>query len=380
LPKRLPTTLPPPVWQVELGEGYASPVCARGIVVALGRPEPGREQAVGIDLRTGAVRWRRAWESTFVPPDPTAGKGPNGTPTIDGDRVAVLGLGGMLHCLDLRSGAVRWRHDLNAEYWGVSRGPAGDDWFPVCGCATSPLVVGDTFAISVGGRKAGALAGFDRRTGALKWSCLDDRSSYGSPVRATLGGVDQIVAPTGKRLVGIAVSDRRLLWELPTTAMYEQTILTPVVWRDRVLAGGEARPMEALRIEAAPGGSVVARSTWRNAELSAYLGTPVIVDDCAVGLDHRSRRMVAVDMETGKTAWTSPRIAKMFAVSTVAADRLLVSTDLGKLHVAAATRDGWREEVVWDLPGEGPWWSQVAVLGDQLLIRDGRSLRLHRLA
>ncbi len=376
LPAVLPPKLPAPRWRVELGIGYASPVAARGIVVGLGRLPEGKEQAVGIDQRSGKVLWRHSWESSFVPPDPTAGKGPNATPVIDNDRVYTLGLGGMFHCLDLKSGRVLWKHDLASEYWGVSRGPAGDDWFPVCGCATSPLVLGDTVVLAVGGRKAGSLAGFDRRTGKLVWSSLEDRSSYGSPVLAKIGGVEQIVAPTGKRLVGLARTDRRVLWELPMTAMYEQTILTPVVWKDRVLAGGEARPMEALQIEVSATGSAVARTAWRNAEMSPYLSTPLAFDNTAVALDHRSRRLVAVDLETGKTVWTSPRIARQFAVLTRAEKRLLVLTDLGKLHAAAAAADSWREEAVWDLPGEAPWWSQVAVLGDQLLIRDSQSVGL----
>ena len=378
LPKQLPPRLPEPSWRVELGIGYASPVAAGGIVIGLGRTEDGNEQAVAIDERSGKVRWTQRWKSDFVPPDPTAGKGPNATPVIDKDRVYVLGLGGMFHCLDLRSGRILWKHDLAAQYWGVSRGPAGDDWFPVCGCATSPLVLGDTIVLSVGGAKAGALAGFDRQNGKLRWSFLDDRSSYGSPVLIETGGVRQVVAPTGKRLVGFSPSDRKLLWELPMKAMYEQTILTPAFWRDIVLAGGEARPMEGLRLITDSRGGWEARSLWRNAEMSAYLATPVVFDRWATALDHRSRRLVTVDMETGKTVWTSPRIAKMFAVTTVAANRLLVLTDLGKLHVAAAVGDAWREEVVWDVPGEGPWWSQVAVLGDRLLIRDARGISAYR--
>src|SRR5439155_163926 len=74
-------------------------------------------------------------------------------------------------------------HDCQKEYWGVEKGELGDDsWFPPCGVATSPLMDGDTVIVAVGGKKAGAFAGFDRTTGKQVWKALDDRSSYASPV------------------------------------------------------------------------------------------------------------------------------------------------------------------------------------------------------
>src|SRR5262249_58938079 len=102
----------------------------------------------------------------FVAPDPTVPRGPNATPTVDKDRVYFFGLGGQLHCLDVNSGAVIWKHDCPKEYWGVVKGELNTDaWFPVCGCATAPLVDGDTGIVSLGGKKAGAFPGVDRETG-----------------------------------------------------------------------------------------------------------------------------------------------------------------------------------------------------------------------
>ena len=95
--------------------------------------------------------------------------------------------------------------------------------------ASCPLVLGDRVLVEVGGKKAGTLTAFDRNTGAVAWQSLSERSSYASPVVADLGGVPQIVAFTGLRMVGLRLSDRELLWDFPFPAAFEQTILSPVV-------------------------------------------------------------------------------------------------------------------------------------------------------
>ena len=54
------------------------------------------------------------------------------------------------------------------------------------------------------------------------------------------GGVEQIVGFTGTRMVGLCHAKRELLWEFPFKARYEQTIVTPVVWKDLVIIAVKA--------------------------------------------------------------------------------------------------------------------------------------------
>lgn len=378
LPERLPESLPVPRWRVPVGIGYASPVVENGMVFAMGRDDAGKEWCYGIDDASGKVRWKHGYASAFVPPDPTAGKGPNSTPTIDRDRVYALGLGGMFHCLDARTGRVLWKRDFAREFWGSDPNPLADNGHPVCGAAASALADGDTAVIPVGGPKGGSLAAFDRRTGAVRWKALDDRSSYASPLLAEIAGVRQWVAFTGKRMVGLDAATRALLWEHPFKAMYEQTIATPALWRDRVLVSGEARPTVALEIGRSGAGMTV-RTAWQNPELSAYLVSPVVVADHAIGMDHRSRRLVCVAMETGKTAWTSGRVARQFAALTVAGGRLLAVTDLGEIQVVAADPKAFAVERVWKAGEPGQLWSQLAVVDNRIYVRDQKHLSCYAL-
>src|SRR5262249_34720726 len=144
--------------------------------------------------------------------------------------------------------------DLHKMYWGVAMDKWGDDAYSTCcGAAASPLVDGERLILPVGGKKAGALVAFDRKSGKVSWrTALTDRSSYASPMIASPGGKRQLIAFTGLRMVGLSLDGKSLLWEYPFPAAYEQTMITPIVWKDLVIVAGENKPTVALKIDKTP--------------------------------------------------------------------------------------------------------------------------------
>jgi outer membrane protein assembly factor BamB len=244
--------------------------------------------------------------------------------------------------------------------------------------AASALVVGRQVIVPVGGPLAGAFVAFDRQTGALVWAALADRSSYGSPIRVKLAGADQLVGFTGLRMVGLDLASHQLLWEYPFPAQYEQTILTPVVWRDRVIIGGEWRPTIALQITRQADG-VEAHEVWRNATLSAYVVTPVVMKDHLIGVNDRSKRVVCLDLLTGKTAWESPRIGKYVSLVS-AGEQILALNERGWLFVLAATPSEYRLCGSWEVSKAGGTISHLAVAGSRLYIKDRTHLHCFDLA
>jgi outer membrane protein assembly factor BamB len=381
LPSKWPETLPAPKWKAHVGIGYSSPVIANGQVFIMGRDDKaGQEVCFSFDADTGKPLWKQPYASAYAPPDPTAGKGPNSTPTVDRDRVYMLGLGGMFHCLDVKSGRILWKHDLAKEYWGVAKDALGEDaWRPACGATASALVDGDRVILPVGGQKAGAISAFDRKTGKLLWKALDDRSSYASPLLADLAGTRQIVGFTGKRMVGLHAENQKLLWEFPFTAMYEQTIITPVIWKNRVIICGEAKPTTALELTQ-EGGKITQKTAWQNADLSAYLVTPVVIGDHLLGYDQRGKRLVCLDLASGKTAWTSPRIGRVFASLVVIGKQVLFLSDSGELHVLAADPKDYTPLGHWKVAESGAIWSQLAVVGNRVYIKDKEELACYEFA
>jgi hypothetical protein len=369
LPTAWPEKPPAPVWKQTVGEGQSSPVVVGNKLFVLGRAPDGKEVCWALDARSGKVLWQHAYDCDYKPADKSAGQGPKSTPTVAGNRVFALGVAGMLHCLDASSGIVVWKHDLRKEFWGVEKDQWGDDaYWPCCGAATSPLIDGERVIVSVGGKKAGTMTAFDRRSGKVLWkSPAADRSSYGSPVVATLAGVRQLVGFTGTRMVGLRPEDGRLLWGHPFEAKYEQTVLTPVVWKDLVLVGGEKKPTVALRIRR-DGLKLGASVAWSSDLLRITHSTPVAFKDHIVGLNFR-KQLVCVELASGKTKWGSA-VSGNYASIVRAGGQLLVLADDGQLFVYEADPAVVMRKARWTLTENGPTWSHLAVSGARLFVKD----------
>ena len=52
--------------------------------------------------------WTREWATTYRMLMFSYATGPRATPTVDGDRVYVMGAAGRIFCLDAATGAVIW--------------------------------------------------------------------------------------------------------------------------------------------------------------------------------------------------------------------------------------------------------------------------------
>jgi outer membrane protein assembly factor BamB len=379
LPMAWPQQPPAPKWRIKIGEGYSGAAVASGKVFAIARDDKkGTETAFCFDLVSGKQLWELSYEAPFKAPDPTAGRGPNANPTVDGDRVYFFGLAGMLTCVEIATGKTLWQHDCLKEYWGVVTSEDGDDsWFPPCGASASPLVDGDTLIVPIGGKKAGAITGFDRGTGKVLWKALDDRSSYASPIIASPGGVKQIVAFTGTRMVGLRHSDRELLWEQPFKTHYEQTIVGPVVWKDRVVIGGEQRATYALKLTR-DGDKLKKEQVWKSDDLKMYLTTPVVLGDHLIGFDHRTGKLACLALDDGSTAWTSPAFGTKHVSFVVAGSTLLVLTLEGNLIVAKVSTSEYEQVVKWKVSERGTW-AHLAVAGNRLLVKGPEELLCYEL-
>ena len=377
VPAKWPEKAPEPKWTARIGEGYSGAAVAGRKVFIMSRVE-GNERGLCLDADTGKELWKIEYAEKFEAPDPTAGKGPSATPTVDKDRVYYFGLGGQLHCVETATGKILWKHDCPKEFWGVEKAELETDaWFPPCGCATSPLVDGDTVIIAIGGKKAGAFAGFDRTTGKHLWKALDDRSSYASPLIRSPGGVEQIIGFTGTRMVGLSHGKRELLWEFPFKARYEQTIVTPVVWKDLVIIAGEAKPTTALRVTET-GGKVKTETAWASTDLKTYLTTPVVVADHLIGHDMRTNRIVCVSLENGELAWASQNVKGKYFSLVVAGSAVLVLTSEGELIVFKADAKECTELARWKVSEKGSW-AHLALAGNRLYVKDKDTLYCYEL-
>src|SRR5205085_5958782 len=76
---------------------------------------------------------------------PQSKEGPGCTPTVDGERLYVLGMGGELACLQAKDGKVLWQTSLKKELGGR---------VPMWSYRETPLVAGDKLICAPGGPDA----------------------------------------------------------------------------------------------------------------------------------------------------------------------------------------------------------------------------------
>ena len=123
---------PPLVWRVKgLGGGYASVAIAGGKIYTLGKVRD-KTYLHCRSVDDGAEVWKSPVGS---------GGDPNCTPTVDGDLVFGLTLGGDLFCCTTESGSLVWTKNFAKTSTSMTSG-----W----GFSESPLVDGDRLVCTPG--------------------------------------------------------------------------------------------------------------------------------------------------------------------------------------------------------------------------------------
>src|SRR5688572_33196060 len=88
---------PRELWRAQLGTGLSSVTVAGGKVFSAGYQD-GKEVLVCLDAANGKTLWKQAWAAKKG--DYLFEGGPRATPTVDGDRIYMVGADGHVLCAD----------------------------------------------------------------------------------------------------------------------------------------------------------------------------------------------------------------------------------------------------------------------------------------
>lgn len=388
LPDPWPSAELKPSWQAELRSGWSSPVLSDGRVFISDR-DGNTERVLAFDAATGRLLWQRTNPVDFDPHTVGRrhGNGPKATPLVNAGKVYNVGIAGWLQCLEARDGSLLWKVNLPAEFGEPEDLPGGRAYVnreqdvvvpigngkgapvPLFGYTGSPVLHDHLLMTPVGGAKGGTLIAFDKDSGRVKWKSLHENVSYSSPVVATLAGVTQLVVMTGPRIVGLDLTGR-LLWSHPFQIQYDESIGTPLVVEDLVLATATGKPLTALRI-APQGNGFNASVAWENDDFTSYLSSLVARDGHAYGMDDGGQ-FHCVRLADGKTVWTGGNHG-FYCTPLLAGDRLLALNERGDLLVVGATPDGYKP-LGHSRLADSPTWTCPAVIGNRIYIRSGQGL------
>ncbi len=276
-----------------------------------------------LDLRTGAEAWNASLGAD-------AGAA---SPLVIGGAAVVGDLDGVLHALDASTGEQRWVLRTDGPIAGAA-GSAGD-------LIVAATTLGSAYAVA-------------RDTGELRWRT------------ALPGGVSRSVAVTpeaayfgtsGGSLVAVRIEDGSIDWE--TKLADSGDVGTPttadgLVFAATGLATDDLESIGVVAVDAATG-----EVRWRYASHDhEYVYTPAIVDGRAyiVGKD---MSVVALEATSGVPLWSTSTGAPNDALASVADGVVYVATHGGSLQALSAN-DG---KHLWQVEIKGKPYAPVVVDG-----------------
>jgi outer membrane protein assembly factor BamB len=347
-----------PLWRQPVGGGHASFVAANGHAFTL-EQRGDQEVAVAYDVLTGRELWTNAWDSAFI--SSMGGPGPRATPAVHDGTLFVLGATGELRALDASDGQVRWRTNI------LDDADTGNRDF---GLAASPLIVGNTVVTVPGGGDGRTIVAYDRASGRVAWSALDDEGAYSSPVRVTLAGVDQIVAMLANRVVGLSSDGGNLLWESPWPSDGGNHAAQPVILGENRIFLSSGTGIRGLALEIVRDGEgLTARELWRTNRMKNDVSSSVHHDGFIYGIDQGI--LACIDAANGELKWKGGRYGN--GQTLLAFGHLVVTTGDGEVVLVRATPDG-HQEIARTPAVEGSTFNHPALVDGFLLVRNGAQM------
>jgi outer membrane protein assembly factor BamB len=320
---------PPLVWKISgLGEGYSDVSVAQGRIFTMGQHGK-NESVMALDAATGKMLWQVA--ITDISYSEGHGNGPRGTPTVDGDRVYAEAADGTLVCLEAKTGkkiwSVNFQRDFHANqpHWAFSE---------------SPLVEGEDLIATPGAPDATIVA-LDKNNGKVVWkSPIGDSAGYASPIVAQVGDVRQFIQLTAQGVVGVRVSDGKLLWRYDKVANRTANIATPIFRDPYVFVSTEYGTGCALLKLTNEGGTVKATEVYFNRDMQTKNSNAVIQGNWLYGFNHTI--LTAMNLMTGEVAWKDRSVGDKGSV-TIAEGKLYVLGENGNVALVDATPEGYKE-------------------------------------
>jgi outer membrane protein assembly factor BamB len=368
--KQWPEGGPKVVWEIKgIGGGYSTPSVAQGKVFGMGYVG-GKEVVWAIGEEDGKPVWQQE-----LGPQGNAGynEGPRSTPTIDGEKLYVVGIGGDLVCMKTDTGSILWRKNYQNDF----KGRMMSGW----GFCESVLVDGDKVIATPGGDDA-AIVALNKDTGATIWKSKIPNgggAGYASPIKATLGSVSMYITLLGKSggVVAVEANKGTPLWQYNKIANGTANIPT-VIYRDGIVFAstgyGDGGTAVLQLVKGGKGVTYKELKYYKSGELQNHHGGMVLIGDYVyLGRAHNNGFPTCVEFKTGKIAWKEDRGPGSGSAALSAADGMLYFRyENGLVSLVEANPKEYVEVSKFKLakPSGKPSWPHPVIANGKLIIRD----------
>ncbi|MFH0759768.1 MAG: PQQ-binding-like beta-propeller repeat protein [Bacteroidota bacterium] len=356
-----------------LGNGHSTPVLYQGHIYVSGIRDS-VDVVTKLDMQ-GNILWESvygmAWDQSF--PESRS------TPTIEDDRLYIMGGLGTVVCMETGSGAIIWSVNTHETYQGE---------FHRWGMAESLLLTENAVISSpVGGQTA--VVALDKKDGSLIWktSSIGGVRSYVSPLPVNHNGRKMIICTSSQDLFAVDPSNGEIIWKKDIVEGHSgegnrrNNTNTPLYSEGQIFttAGYDS---EALMYTLVPDGSE-AILKWSNSTLDNHHGGVVLVDGYIYGsnwLNNGNGNWVCLKWETGEVMYEEKWENKG---SIIYADGLLYVYEekKGNVGLVQPTPKGFRLVSSFRIEGgTGPFWAHMSIYDKKLFVRHGAVLFVYDLA
>lgn len=348
-----------------LGEGYSSVALSGGKLLTMGN-RGNEEMTICLDAETGKEVWAtptgRAYRENM-------GNGPRGTPTIDGDKVFVLGANGDLACLALTSGKRLWGGNILDEF-----GARNITW----GISESVLIDGPNLVCTPGGKGA-AMVAMDKTNGTVKWRSAvpgDPQTGYSSILPVEFGGTRMYVNFVHTGVIAIDAKTGNLIWGNSSPANGTANCSSPVFEKDSVFAasgygtGGTLIKMSGSR------NKITAQEVYHTKEMKNHHGGMLVLNGFLYGADDGVLK--CIELKSGDVQWQDRSVGKGAVV--YADGQIILRSENGPVAMFKATPGSYEETGRFEPSrSDKPAWPHPVVANGCLFLRDMDQLHCYKL-
>jgi len=307
------------LWKATLGTGFCSIAVSGGRVWTMGNAND-TDTLYCLDANTGKEIWKQSY------PCPLFNKnhegGPSATPTVDGDSIYTFSKNGDALCFKADTGKIAWQKNLPKEL-GIK--------YPTWYFAGSPFVFENLIILNAG--TAGTA--LNKSDGKVVWQNGDGPPGYATAVPVTIGGEKCVVIFGSNELIALAAATGKVLWRVPWKTSYDVNAADPIIFGEMIfVSSGYNRGCGLFKI-----GADGATKVWENKNMRNHFNSCVLWNGSIYGFDESDLR--CLDWKSGEAKWTQEGLGKGSLM--LADGKLIILSEKGKLVIAPASPDGFKE-------------------------------------